>query len=172
MDHVTDRAERPSSRLAICHEARTGTRDSPVARARAQARIRRLTSTAIVVAGGATAFIWVTVAKEHPGSAGSQGTRAFTGADDGASVTPGTTASTTTSTTTPATTTTPTTGSSSAVTGDDRRPPTDHDHDHDHDDHPAHDHDDPARRDVRRDVSVAARPIGGLRIASGGRARQ
>jgi hypothetical protein len=40
---------------------------TPRARAKAQARIRRLTRTAIVVAGGATAFMGVTVAREHPG---------------------------------------------------------------------------------------------------------
>ncbi len=131
---------------------------SPTARARAQARIRRLTRTAIVLAGGATAFIWVTVAKEHPGS--SAGAKA------------------------PAPSSVPTTAHPGTVgtspihdrRARPRRPPTDHrsDHErrielarfrsdddahdepaHDHDDEPAHDHDDPAGRDVRWDVSVA-----------------
>lgn len=43
-------------------------RPTPIDRARAQARLKRLTRTVIVLAGGATAFIGVTVAKEHPGA--------------------------------------------------------------------------------------------------------
>ena len=63
---------------------------SPTARALAQARIRRLTRTAIVLAGGATAFIWVTVAKEHPGaSAGAKASAPSSAADDDTSGTCG-----------------------------------------------------------------------------------
>ena len=84
---------------------------SPRTRARAQARIRRLTGLAVVLAGGATVCIGLVVAKEHPGtSAGSNpsATTPPTTAVPGGTATPSSpvTAPTTTVTGPPTTTTT------------------------------------------------------------------
>jgi hypothetical protein len=79
-------------------------RPTPIDRARAQARLKRLTRTVIVLAGGATAFIGVTVAKEHPGASAAPTGPPLPGS------TPATTPSTTATTTTPTTGATTTTG--------------------------------------------------------------
>lgn len=78
------------------------TRPTPIDRARAQARLKRLTRTVIVLASGATAFIGVTVAKEHPGASSPSTNPPLPGS------TPATTPSTSaTPTTSPTTTTGP-----------------------------------------------------------------
>ncbi len=130
---------------------------SPPARARAQARVKGLTRAVIVVAGGATAFIGVVVAREHPG--GSTGTK---------------TPSTVTTTTQPgtpdqvSTTTTPTPRDDRPLT---RRVELRRNHYagdyasdecayNDADDQPAVHHLDPAGRHVRRDFEVEAAAAG------------
>ncbi len=81
-------------------------RPTPIDRARAQARLKRLTRTVIVLAGGATAFIGVTVAKEHPGASAAPANPPLPGS---------TPATTPTTTPPPTTTTTPTTSPTTTV---------------------------------------------------------
>ncbi len=119
MDRGPSERPRAGIRLRIGRSAVRQSRGGPTpdARAKVQARITRLTRTAIIVASGATAFIGITVAKEHPG-----GSAPSTAPRSPAPTPAPTTGSPTapTPTTSPPTTTTtlpaPTTGSPTAPT--------------------------------------------------------